>query len=180
MRPTLFSTAIAAAALAAAIGTPPAPARRIASRSAKPHHSLLSSPELWATIDICDPRDKRDTIGVRGSMPGDGRTRQQMYMRFIVQYRDARTGRWLSVGSSADTGFVAVGGANAASRESGRSFVLRTTRRGAAYRLRGEVMFQWRRGIHVIHDAVRYTEGGHNSGASGDPRGYSASTCVLS
>ncbi len=34
--------------------------------------ALLTSKELWATIDVCDPPDQPNTLGVRGSMPGDG------------------------------------------------------------------------------------------------------------
>src|SRR5689334_5834249 len=44
------------------------------------------SPYLWATINICDTAKHPDTIGIRASMPGSGKAKERMYMRFQVQY----------------------------------------------------------------------------------------------
>jgi hypothetical protein len=89
-------------------------------------HALLRSPELWATVDICNSPHHPDTIGVRGSMPGDGRSRDVMYMRFLVQSLDASTGKWADIGRSADSGFVKVGSA-AETRQAGRTFEFKPT-----------------------------------------------------
>ena len=66
-----------------------------ASPAAKPttaaERKLLQSPQLWATIDGCNPSDQPNTVGVRGSMPGDEQSKDEMYMRFRLQYLDSST-----------------------------------------------------------------------------------------
>lgn len=140
--------------------------------------SPLSSRELWATVDVCNPRDQPDTIGVRGSMPGDGNARDAMYMRFQVQYLDPSTKRWAYVKQGADSGFSKVGSA-AVARQAGRSFQFAPVVGRPAFTLRGVVTFQWRRGSAVVLTAYRTTSSGHKSTAGADPKGYSAATCTL-
>jgi len=94
------------------------------------------SVELWATVDLCNTPHHPDTIGIRGSMPGDGRARDRMYMRFLVQNLDASTHSWANVGRSADSGFVLVG-SGALTRQAGRSFEFKPT--ATTYTLRGLV-----------------------------------------
>src|SRR6516225_3708574 len=60
-------------------------------------HSLVQSRQLWATIDLCNPPDQPHYVGVRGSMPGDGRATDTMYMRFRLQYASATTGQWTDI-----------------------------------------------------------------------------------
>lgn len=143
-------------------------------------HSILSSRLLWATVDVCNPPDQKDTIGVRGSMPGDGAYGETMFMRFRIQYRDAKTGDWLDISANADSGYVNVGSGRYRVREAGRSFVFSPAPRSPAYRLRGLVVFQWRHGTTVVRSTSRYTQGGHVSAAGADPKNYSASTCIIS
>ena len=50
--------------------------------------ALLRSRELWSTIDVCSPAAQPNTVGVRGSMPGDRHGHDKMYMRFRLQYMD--------------------------------------------------------------------------------------------
>lgn len=152
------------------------PARSGAHASARGHaHTVLQSRLLWATVNACSPPDHHNTVGVRGSMPGDGQANEQMYMRFRVQYR--RYGRWINVPRSI-SGWVAVGGAHILARQSGRSFRLTPTT-GSAFLLRGNVEFQWRRGSRIVRRAVAHTTAGHRSTAGADPRGYSAATCHI-
>jgi len=158
----------------AAAATPKAP-----SATTRHPHSLLASRQLWATVDVCNPADQKDTIGVRGSMPGDGARNETMFMRFLIQYRDAKSGKWLDVSANADSGWVNVGSSSFRVREAGRSFVFRPTMGTPAYRLRGVVQFQWRHGKHVVHAASRYTSAGHISAAGADPKSYSATTCII-
>ena len=72
---------------------------------------LVHSRELWATVNVCSPKDQPNTIGVRGSMPGDGHVKDSMYMRFTVQYENLSTKQWAAVGKEADSGFLKVGSA---------------------------------------------------------------------
>jgi hypothetical protein len=155
-----------------------APLVFVAAFAPAPAHSLLHSRELWATVDVCSPKDQPHTIGIRGSMPGDGHPKDAMYMRFRVQYQDATTKKWLNLTQGADSGLLKVGSAQLA-RQAGRSFQFAQAAGKPAFTLRGEVTFQWRRGSTVLHTASAPTTSGHTSLAGADPRGYSAATCEL-
>jgi hypothetical protein len=171
---------LALCAAAPAISAPTATAAATgAGRTAATPHSLYRSRELWATIDVCNPPDQVDTVGVRGSMPGDGQAHEKMYMSFRLQYEDAATKKWvdLASGSAAPT-FVSVGAARSA-RQAGRSFQLVPVAGRPAFTLRGVVSFQWRRGATVVHAVSRPTTAGQLSLAGADPAGFSAATCVF-
>jgi len=169
--------AVAAFGLAAPMATAAAVSARASGQITGRTHanSVLHSRLLWATLNVCSPLNQRNTVGVRGSMPGDGQAGEQMYMRFRVQYR--RYGRWFDVPKSISR-WVSVGGAHIRARQSGRSFQLTPTA-GSAFLLRGGVDFQWRRGSRVVRSARVHTTAGHRSTAGSDPRGYSAATCHI-
>ncbi len=65
--------------------------------SAATGHSLFHSRQLWATIDVCNPIDQPDTLGIRGSMPSDGFASDTMYMRFRLQYLNTATKHWIDL-----------------------------------------------------------------------------------
>lgn len=161
------------ASLLALAATTPAPAAAPAPGSA---HSLYASRELWATVDVCNPKDQPNTIGIRGSMPTDGHHGDTMFMRFQVQYVDAKSKKWVYVAKGADSGFQSVSRTSTAS-QSGRSFQLVPT--SGPFRLRGVVSFQWRHGAHVVHAATRTTTPEHKSLVGADPTGFSAGTCKI-
>jgi hypothetical protein len=140
-------------------------------------HALERSRALWATVDVCNPKDQPNTIGIRGSMPGDRHAHDTMYMRFRVQYQDPSTHRWAYVARGADSGFLKVGPAQTA-RQAGRSFQFAAG--GQTFTLRGYVIFQWRRGKTVLGTIERTTLAGHHSLAGADPKNYSAASCRLS
>ncbi len=171
--------ALIGALLAGALASSPAASGR-ARTSVRPLNvrALLKSRELWATIDVCSPADKPNEVGIRGSMPGDGRPHDRMYMSFRLQYLDAPTGRWLNLASGSTPSFVAVGAA-AAVRQDGWSFRLVPAAGKPAVTLRGVVDYQWRRGRTVLASAVRLTTAGHRSVAGADPPTYSAATCLI-
>src|SRR5271170_1853376 len=98
-------TVAAALAPASALATTPsstAPAK--AHNTSTLERQLLHSHELWATIDVCDPAKKPNTVGIRGSMPGDGHARDSMYMSFRLQYLDSATKGWINLSSGASSG----------------------------------------------------------------------------
>ncbi len=142
-------------------------------------HKLLQSPQLWATIDVCNPSDQPNTVGVRGSMPGDEHSQDEMYMRFRLQYLDSSTQQWIDLPNGAESGYVAVGAAKSA-RQTGRSFQLVPVAGKPAVTLRGVVSFQWRHGSTVEYTVSRPTTAGHDSLAGADPKGFSAAECPLS
>jgi hypothetical protein len=138
---------------------------------------LLESHELWATIDVCSPHNQLHTVGVRGSMPGNGVGHDKMFMSFRLQYLSTTSKHWVDLVSGATPTFVPVGGGGAA-RQDGQSFQLVPGKAPAT--LRGVVDFQWRRGGTVLASAARPTTAGRKSLAGADPKGFSAATCVIS
>jgi len=166
MRPTsgLIACLLALVALLPAAASGASPAARARASA----HSPLQSRQLWATIDLCNPPDQPHYVGVRGSMPGDGRATDSMYMRFRLQYVNA-AGQW------AVPSFVAVGSART-TRQLGRSFQVRPQR---ALTFRGVVSFQWRHGSRVLASASRVSSAGRESLKGSDPAGFSAATCRI-
>ncbi len=149
----------------------------VASAPARPSFTpLAKSPELWATVDICNTPHHPNTIGIRGSMPTDGHPHDAMYMRFQVQSLDATTKQWADLGKSADSGFVPIGSA-ASTRQAGRTFEFKPT--PSTYTLRGQVEFEWRRRNHAVHLVSLPTTAEHKSLAGAEPKGFSAAACVL-
>lgn len=165
--------ALAALPAAPALAAPsPAGRRAFAGR-----HALLTSKELWATIDVCNAPDQPNVLGVRGSMPGDGQPRDRMYMSFRLQYLERSSGRWVDL-AAAKPAFVAVGGGGSA-RQAGRSFQLVPVTGKPAFAMRGVVGFQWRRGSTVLLSVTRATTAGHRSLAGADPPDFSAASCQI-
>jgi hypothetical protein len=174
------AAAIPACVAAVLACTAPALARTAAGSESTPgarERALLDSRELWATIDVCSPANQRDTVGIRGSMPGDGRARDRMYMSFRLQYMDASR-QWIDLSAGASSGWVAVGG-GASPRQGGTSFELKPVAGRPATTLRGVVDFQWRHGKAIVQSATEPTSAAHKSLAGADPRGFSAATCVI-
>src|SRR3954447_17047122 len=136
------------------------------------------SPLLWATINICDTAKHPDTIGIRASMPGSGKARERMYMRFQVQYFRASDQMWHNISSGGDSGFVRVGSADLRDRQAGRLFVFAPPA-GGSWQLRGVITFEWRVGKGVARRVRERTTAGHHA-AEADPAGYSSDTCVIS
>jgi hypothetical protein len=141
-------------------------------------HSLETSRQLWATIDVCNAKDQPNTVGIRGSMPGDGQPHETMYMSFRLQYLDSAAKTWIDLANGAAPTFVVVGPAKAA-RQAGRSFQLVPVAGKPPSTLRGVVSFQWRRGTTVVHAVSRPSTVGHQSLAGADPAGFSAATCII-
>jgi hypothetical protein len=170
--------ALSSPALALALPAGPAAAEGHALRAASPGTSaLLRSRLLWATIDVCNPPDQVDTVGVRGSMPGDHQARDTMYMRFRLQYMSATTKTWTDL-SKASAEFTQVGSGSSA-RQAGRSFQLKPVTGQPPFVLRGVVSFEWRHGKTVLAQISRTTSAGRQSLAGSDPAGFSAATCQI-
>jgi hypothetical protein len=137
------------------------------------------SPLLWATINICDTAKHPDTIGIRASMPGSGKSTEKMYMRFQVQYFRASTMTWTPTDATVDSGFQSVGSAKYKRRESGWNFSITPPPAGQTYRLRGIVSFEWRVGKKVVRKAQKRTHSGHKDTFGADPKGASAAECTI-
>ncbi|HTY96425.1 MAG TPA: hypothetical protein VMB91_05250 [Solirubrobacteraceae bacterium] len=140
-------------------------------------HQLLRSRELWATIDICNAPDQPNTVGIRGSMPGDGKTADKMYMEFGLEYIDA-VNQWAALPSSS-SGWVLVGSGSGA-RQGGWSFTLKPPNSRGKFTLRGTVTFRWMRGgTRQLARTTLPTTAGRKVLAGADPAGFSAARCDL-
>jgi hypothetical protein len=137
------------------------------------------SPLLWSTINICDTAKHPDTIGIRASMPGSGKPKERMYMRFQVQYFQTSSQKWTFLGANADSGFRAVGAAKYVRRESGWNFSIMPPPAGQTFRLRGVVNYEWRIGKKVVRKAQKRTRSGHGATSGADPKGFSAAECII-
>ncbi len=139
--------------------------------------ALRNGHELWATVDVCASKP-HPQVGIRGSMPPDGRAQETMYMSFRVQYMDAKTKQWTNLPKGGQSEPVKVGSAGA-TRQAGRTFELASPPHGGSFQLRGIVEFQWRQGTKVTLSATRPTSGRHPSVAGSVPRGFSSATCTV-
>ena len=137
-----------------------------------------ASPDLWATINVCDTAANPNTIGIRGSMPGLGR-RATLWMRFQVQYLAAADGRWHNISRNADSKWEKVGVTRRKVIESGQDFMFLPPPDGGSHTLRGAVTFRWMRRGHLVKKRHRITTAGHRSTAGADPPGYSAAVCQI-
>jgi hypothetical protein len=136
-----------------------------------------NSPDLWATVNVCDTRAHPDTLGIRASMPGSGRAREEMFARFSVQYYGADR-RWHRAGRRSVSDFIDLGSGSVRARQGG--WTVRFSRRTARPQfLRGFVTFEWRVRGRVVRRAKVVTESGHPSSTGADPKGFSAATCRL-
>ena len=137
-----------------------------------------SSP--WATVNVCDTMTRPNEIGIRGSMPGL-RRKSRMYMRFRVQYQNSE-GVWRTLRSDrlSDSRWQRVAAGRRGEYDSGWSFEFKPPESGGAHVLRGLVLFQWRRGNHVVVKSARaITEAGHPGTAGAEPPDFSAAMCEI-
>ena len=147
-----------------------------------------SRDKLWATVNICDTEQSPDAMGIRASMPGNGRP-QLMFMRFSVQWWSGSAQRWLPVPGGVSP-WLRAGSARYVARQRGYTFDFVTPAAGRAYVLRGVVEFHWR-GLHrgkkggrkaswklTRHD-TQLTRTGVEGVDGGDPPGTSKAMCMV-
>ena len=142
---------------------------------------------LWATVNICDTPRHPDQMGVRASMPGNGR-RQTMFMRFRAQYFSRADKAWKHLGGSAISRWIYAGSARMRDRQAGFTFSIDPPENGGAFVLRGRVDFQWRerrrskrtRKVRTVvaRRARANTKAGFDP-ARADPPGFSAGLCEI-
>jgi hypothetical protein len=163
------------AALTVALALVPVPALA----APPPATPIEKSPDLWATVNVCDTVDHPDQIGIRGSMPGLGR-RSSLFMRFQVQYLAKADGKWHNIAEKADSGFVKLGVASKRVLESGWTFKFLPPPDGGAHTMRGAVTFEWKVKGRIVKRRREVTEAGHRSTKGADPAGFSAAICQIS
>jgi hypothetical protein len=136
-------------------------------------------PVVWATVNVCDTRERPNQIGIRGSMDGLAR-HARMYMRFRVQFQ-TREGAWRTLKSSplTDSRWVRVASGRRSEQDAGWSFEFKPPATGGAHVLRGLVVFEWRRGKRIVEHARAFTEAGHPGTAGAEPADFTAATCEI-
>lgn len=137
------------------------------------------SPDLWATVNICDSANHPNKMGIRGSMPGLGR-RASLYMRFQVHYLATADGKWHNLEAKGDSGYQKVGVAKKRVLESGYTVSFKPPADGGAHTLRGAVTFIWKRKGRTVERVREITQAGHRSTKGADPPGFSAAICQIS
>lgn len=142
----------------------------------------------WATVNVCDTAKKRNAVGIRAGMPGNG-TRQRMYMRFQLQWYRPAERRYEDTG--APSTWVSAGSARFRAAQRGFTFAgIADPPAGERFKLRGEVSFQWRalrpvrKGSErkrevVVRRARRFTRGGLKGVVGGRPPGRSDAVCMV-
>ncbi len=96
----------------------------------------------WATVNICDTDKTPNGLGVRASMPGNGK-RQLMYMRFTAQYWSPSRNEWVTVPGGTSR-WVYSGSARYAERQTGWTFFFDQPPFGTTFVMRAVVEQQWR------------------------------------
>jgi hypothetical protein len=172
----LLSLAVALSTLAPSPALAQAAGKR--AKRAMDTTSLFHSRLLWATIDVCNPADQPNTVGIRGSMPADHHAHDTMYMRFRLQYLNPTNKAWTDLTKGASSDYANVG-TGADPRQAGRSFQLSPVAGQPAFTLRGVVSFQWRHGSTVLAQISRPSTTGRESLAGADPAGFSAASCLI-
>jgi hypothetical protein len=155
------------------------PAASVAAPSREAVDAAARDAQPWATVNVCDTVGHPDGIGIRGSMPGTGDRRDELFMRIQVQFR-RDDGTWARVGRAADSGFLHLGHGDARVRQAGRTFTIMPPSAGQpAFALRGLVTFDWRHDDTVVRRVRRLTGAGHPDTPGADPTDFSAATCSI-
>jgi hypothetical protein len=103
-----------------------------------------STPELWATVNICDTASAPNAMGIRAGMPGNS-SGQRMYMRFRAEYWSRSQQDWAPVAGTGVSPWVYVGPARHERRQAGWTFEFAPPPAGVTFTMRALVEFQWRR-----------------------------------
>jgi hypothetical protein len=141
----------------------------------------------WATVNVCDTDGRKNDVGIRAGMPGNG-TEQRMYMRFQLQWYRPSKRRYEDTGTPST--WVSAGSARFRAAQRGFDFLdIADPPAGGRYRLRGEVSFEWRelRAVKgskrkrevAVKRATRLTRGGLRGVKGGRPPGRSDAVCVI-
>jgi hypothetical protein len=132
------------------------------------------SPQLWATINICDTRAHPNSIGIRGQMPALG-FRARLVMKIQVDYWVAAAKSFKPVPGSGARAVARLGTVVNGLQQVGHTFPFKP----GAGQLSGTITFRWIRNGTTIGQISKHATGGHSSVDHGDPPHHSAATCTI-
>lgn len=116
-------------------------------------------PDLWATVNVCDPPSKPGAVGIRVSIPREKGAPQQ-WARIRLQWFDGSRRAWRRMRSGGDAGWARIG-VGTRLVEGGTTFTFPPPNAGSRIVLRGIVDIQWRDGRDVVDRAHLHTSAGH-------------------
>jgi len=164
----LLTISLIGIAPAFAAKAPAAPSKSVIAKAIK---AATKSPDLWATINFCDPKHHRGSVGVRAQMPALGFA-SQLEMAFKLEYFSATENKYLpapktliarTIVKSAATGIYQFGVQYSYSKP---------------ITVIGKVTFTWIRDKKVLGSKTVSTTAHHPKVKDGDPAHYSVSTCT--
>ena len=118
-----------------------------------------SHPNLWATVNVCDPPSKPGAVGIRVSIPREKGAPQQ-WARIRLQWWDGKVRTWRRVRSGGDAGWARIG-IGRRLVEGGTTFTFPPPQPNTRLVLRGVVDVEWRDGRDVVDRARVRTTSGH-------------------
>jgi hypothetical protein len=130
-----------------------------------------SSKQLWATVNICNTKHHRHTVGIRGQMPSLGFP-ATLSMQVQVDYWNYAAKKFVP-----DRGvhqLVALGDPANEIVQGGATFKFKPPAL-----LSGTITFEWKLHGKVIGSKRSATATGHKNAKFGDPPGYSSSRCNI-
>jgi hypothetical protein len=132
-------------------------------------------PDLWATVNVCDPPAKPGSIGIRVSIPREkGHPAQWAHIR--LQWFDGTRRAWRRVKSGGDAGWARIG-IGTHQVQGGTTFTFPPPTAGSRIVLRGIVDIEWRDGTDVVDRAHLKTTANHGDTAS--QRKASRASCEI-
>jgi hypothetical protein len=138
------------------------------------------TPELWATVNVCDTAAAPNSMGVRAGMPGNA-SRQRVFLRFRAEYWSTSTQAWAPVPDRGVSPWIDGGSARYERRQAGWTFEFAPPPMGETFTMRAVAEFQWRnrRRSRVVRSVSRATETGIRGVRGGDPAGTSKAMCLI-
>jgi hypothetical protein len=132
-----------------------------------------SSPQLWATVNVCVPDPEQGgLIGIRGEMPALGFP-ATLSMTVALNQFVSRTRGYQPVAGDTATRTVTIGTFAGHVHQGGAEFPFSAD----TPRLNATVTFTWSRAGRTLGQITRTTEGGHPQADFGRPPHHSSATC---
>jgi hypothetical protein len=151
--------------------------------------SVADTPErrpYWATVNVCDTAKSPNGLGIRTSVPGNGRD-ERVYARFTAQWWSGARQEWLTVGGAGSSEWVYVGFSQYTAQQAGWTFHFSQPPAGTTFVMRGVVELTWRgqgagrRAARrpVVRERTLLTRTDMPDVQGGDPPGTSKAMCLL-
>jgi hypothetical protein len=159
--------------------------------AAAPVQAASTKKLLWATVNICDTVAHPNQMGVRGSMPGTGRS-GKMFIRFTAEFFDVGHNSWTNVKGTDTSPWVFAGSSKLRHRQAGYTFKFDAPNPpGSTFLLRSTADFKWTERHRVSKHSKKFhtvvikrrraiTTTGHPDTLGADPKDYSNGACEIS